>query len=449
MKKWDSAIRIAVMGMAVSLASIRTGWSEEVAFDVALGQPVVLAGQHQTGYLRVAMTGFSLESPEARPPVNLALVLDKSGSMGGEKMERLKEAALMAVDRLRPDDIVAVVAYDSTVQVVMPATRASDKEGIRGAIGRLAANDQTALFAGLCKGIQEVRKFFDDSRVNRIVLFSDGLANVGPSSPAELGELGVSVAREGVSVSTIGLGVDYNEDLMNRLAQSTDGNCFFADSPESLGLAFDREFGDAVSVVAKDVKVRIRCNEGIRPVRVLGRNGEIVGQDVLMDFQQVYSEQLKHVLLEVEYTAPAAGNILPVAKATIAYTNAVSGQQVTFVKTAAVTAVEDQTAVDAATNRDVMMWAVREIGTEQSRLATRLMDEGKRDEARQVLEANSAWYAGNAARLNSPVLEHDATLNQENLSNLDPSQWQTQRKVMRQQQHDVSYSNKLPPAETD
>jgi Ca-activated chloride channel family protein len=168
----------------------------QLTLRAEVGTPVVLSGGSRTAYLKVGLTGFELPDSKARAPVNLAIVLDRSSSMSGEKIQRAKEAAIMVVDRLRDDDIVAVISYDSVVEVLVPATRASEREHIRNKIRALDARGMTALFAGVSKGAQELRKFLSGDHVNRVILLSDGQANVGPASPNELGHLGMTLAKE-------------------------------------------------------------------------------------------------------------------------------------------------------------------------------------------------------------------------------------------------------------
>ncbi len=105
----------------------------------------------------------------------------------------------------------------------------------------------------MVKGSSEVRKFINRNRVNRVILISDGIANVGPSSPEALGNLGASLGKEGISVTTIGLEAEYNEDLMTKLAMYSDGNHAFAETPQDLARIFDHEFNDILSVIAQDV----------------------------------------------------------------------------------------------------------------------------------------------------------------------------------------------------
>ena len=133
-----SAYGLMLSGRVIGLDAPGEGYGSRIRQTAArLGEPVMLAGQKNKVYLKVGLTGFALEKPSARPAVNVAIVLDKSGSMSGQKLMRAKEAARMAVDRLSPDDIVSVISYDSTVKVVVPATKASDKPAIHAGIGKM------------------------------------------------------------------------------------------------------------------------------------------------------------------------------------------------------------------------------------------------------------------------------------------------------------------------
>lgn len=163
--------------------------------------------------------------------MNIALVIDKSGSMGGAKIAQAREAVNLAIDRLGPDDVLSIVAYDNSVHTLVPATKVSDKAALKARISKLGANGGTALFGGVSRGASEVRKFFDRDRVNRVILLSDGMANVGPKSPKEMASLGEKLGGEGITVTTFGIGSGYNEDLMTQLAQASDGNHAYVTKP--------------------------------------------------------------------------------------------------------------------------------------------------------------------------------------------------------------------------
>ena len=135
----QAAVLMALAGQAALLpASVR--------LDVRMSTPKVLSGARQKAYMRIALTGEDSDR-DRRAPVNVAIVLDRSGSMSGQKIEEAKRAAIMAISQLRDDDIVSVVTYESTVGVLVPATRLTDRESLFNAIRHIRAGGKTALFA--------------------------------------------------------------------------------------------------------------------------------------------------------------------------------------------------------------------------------------------------------------------------------------------------------------
>jgi Ca-activated chloride channel family protein len=412
---------------------------EQVKLKVAVSHPVLLAGQKQTAYLKVGLTGVPLAVAEKRAPINVALVLDRSGSMSGEKIRKAKEAAILAIHQLGPDDIVSVVAYNHSVTVLVPATKVSDKHTIYSAIDRLHAGGTTALFAGVSKGAHEVRKFLSEDRVNRVILLSDGLANVGPSSPRALEALGASLIKEGISVTTIGLGMGYNEDLMFRLAHASEGNHVFVESSAHLARIFTREFGDLLSVVANEVEVEITCAEGIRPVRVLGRAADINGQMVTSRLNQLYGKQEKYVLLEVEVDKMSADAKLQAAEVAVRYQDVASKKAGELSGSAMVAFSESAQVVKSHTNRDVMVAAVEQIGADNNVRAMLLRDQGKISEAREALISNERYLNDNADRWKSKKLRSYGKTQRDDLDNLDPGKWKKRRKVMREYQFEMMH----------
>jgi Ca-activated chloride channel family protein len=426
-----------IVGLAAMLMAGVWAPSAETAaeaVDVTLSRPLIVAGSAETLYLKVGLTVNADRG--YRAPVNVALVIDRSGSMQGEKLLRAKEAAAMAVNRLHPDDVVSVVAYDDTVRVLVPATRVADRRAVLAAIEALQPGGSTALFAGVSYGGAEVRKFLDRERVNRVVLLSDGLANVGPDTPAELGALGASLKKEGVAVSTIGLGLGYNEDLMSRLAGRSDGNHAFVEHPRDLARIFDLEFGDALSVTAQDVLVSIECSPGVRPVRVLGRDAEITGRVVTVPINQLYDEHEQYVLLELEAPQGAPGEARRLAGVRWSYQR--MGETVTTADgfTAVDAAYTADTRLAAASeNPDVMVAVVEQIATEQNRLAVDLRDQGRVDEAQLLLARNTAFVKDKAAQYDSEMLEQVALENEADAQQItDEEAWKVQRKIMKENQ---------------
>jgi len=411
--------------------------AEQVSIEAALGTPVMLAGQKQTTYLRVSLTGADLGDASKRAPVNVAFVLDKSGSMQGEKLMRAKDATRMAIEKLRDVDIVSVIAYDTTVQVLVPATKLTDKATVMNAIDSLTADKSTALFAGVSKGAAELHKFFDKTRVNRIILLSDGIANVGPSSPGELGDLGMSLGREGIAVTTIGLGLDYNEDLMTKLAMKSDGNHMFAENASDLDKVFAREFGDVLSVAAQNVKITVNCDPGVRPIRVLGREADISGQTVSVTMNQLYAKQAKYVIVEVEIPGGVKGSEMPVATAEVGYLNMASNASETLRRVATATFTDSPATVEANTRKDLMAEAIYQISVERNIMAMRLRDEGRIDEAKRAFTSNVQLLDDNYSKYGDARLKEYSFSNRRASIIDEGSNWGLERKKMREEQHEI------------
>lgn len=437
--------RVCFLLVAGWVASASAG---QVRLDVSLDTPTMLADKKQPAFVKVGLTGFKLDSAEKRAPVNIAIVLDKSGSMEGEKIAKAKDAAIAAIGRLGASDIVSVIAYDSTVKVIVPATKLSDKEWIVQQVRGINAGGSTALFAGVSKGAEELRKFLDKNRVNRVILLSDGLANVGPQSPSELGALGASLMKEGISVSTMGLGLDYNEDLMTKLARNSSGNHVFIQQADDLVKVFNHEFNDVLSVVAQEVAIDIRVAEGVRPVRILNVDAEINGQQVIAQLNQLYSEQEKYVMLEVEVPATQAGKSREVAEVRVSYSNMQT--KTTDRLTSAVSAnfSASLAEVEAKLNTAVCAAAVLQISNETNKRATELRDQGDIEGARKLLLGNSAYLGKNAEKLKDKILQMRCADNLDQAQNVSGPEWSKYRKVMREQQiaddSQQSYGNSKP-----
>ncbi len=433
------------MGKAIQMAAVAllgmmvcgTASAKQVRLNLATSAGVIPAGRVERAYLKVGLDGLDITEVSTRTPVNVALVLDKSGSMSGEKIHRAKEAAKMAVDRLGPDDIVTVVAYDNTVELLVPATKARDRALIKQQIDRLGASGGTALFAGVSVGAREVRKFLDSRRVSRVVLLSDGQANVGPSSPYELADLGASFIKEGISVTTIGLGTGYNEDLMAGLAEASDGNHAFAENAADLARIFNFEFGDLLSVVARDVRVEIQLSPGVRPIRVLGRKAKIHGRQVVARINQLYARQEKFLMLEVEVPAGAHGLTRDLASVTIAYNDTISNQRDSLSGLATVRYSSSMEEVLAGENDGVVVSSVALIANERNRAALTLRDRGKTREAEQLLEENVRFLDKKAEKHSSKKLKKLATDNRQDQKKISAPApvWNKQRKSMRARQN--------------
>lgn len=206
-----------------------------------------------------------------RPTLNLGFVIDRSGSMGDrKKIDYAREAVCYAIEQLSPRDRLSITIFDDQVQTLIPSTPANNKASFTRLVKQIQPGGSTALHAGWVQGGIQVSQFLT-AELNRVILLSDGLANVGETNPDEIATDVHGLAQRGVSTSTMGLGDDYNEDLLEAMARSGDGNYYYIASAKQLPIIFERELQGLAATIGKKVTI------GIEP------KGEVVVADVLND----------------------------------------------------------------------------------------------------------------------------------------------------------------------
>ena len=375
-------------GLLLSLAGLVQA-APLVKCQAQLDRGVLLAGPAQKTVIKIALDAPPVPRSDERAPVNLGLVLDRSGSMSGSKIAKAREAAIEALRRLGPADLFSLVAYDHQVKTLVPARHVDRNEEIEAQIRRIQPGGNTALFGAVSQGAAEVRKHSDAPYVHRVVLLSDGLANVGPSSPADLSRLGAALLKEGISVTTVGVGTDFNEDLMTQLAERSDGNHYFVESSQDLPRIFAAELGDVLSVVARKVIIEIDCPPGIKPLRIIGREGRIQGQKIEVRMNQLYGGQEKYALVEVEVPVSSPNQRLDLARIDCRYQNALTDNDESSTTVARTRFSQRPEEVRQAASKEVQKAVVEnEMAVTRDR-ALNLYNAGRKDEAARALREKS------------------------------------------------------------
>lgn len=202
------------------------------------------------------------EAAAVRPQLRLALVVDRSGSMSGPPLHEAMRCVRHIVERLQPQDEVAVALYDHEVQVPVPLQPAAQRLAILAALEGVESGGNTALADGWVAGAQQLGAGRDGA-VSRVLLLSDGQANVGPSEPADVSPLCVDAFRKGVSTTTVGLGNNFNEDLMMAMAIAGGGQAYYGQAAEDLFDSFDTELALLEALFLRGLRVKPVAAEGV------------------------------------------------------------------------------------------------------------------------------------------------------------------------------------------
>lgn len=207
------------------------------------------------------------ESP--RRNLNLSLVIDRSGSMGGAPLYHALKAADSVVEQLEPEDILSVVVYDDVVDTVVPPQPVTDKAALKNSIYAVSAGGLTNLSGGWLKGCEYVKKQLDPQKVNRVLLLTDGHANMGIKDPKILTATSGQKAEEGVITTTLGFAQSFNEDLLIGMARAANGNFYFIQSIDEASEVFSIELDSLRAVVAQNLNVTLEFADGVSLVNTL------------------------------------------------------------------------------------------------------------------------------------------------------------------------------------
>jgi Ca-activated chloride channel family protein len=253
--------------------------------------------------------------------MNLAIVIDRSGSMKGERIANALTAATGIVDRMRDGDSVTVVTFDTSAQIVVPPTTASisSRPSIEAAIRQIRLGGDTCISCGLEEAMHALeRTALGGDRVNRMILLSDGATNHGIKDVPGLRTLAARMRDRGCSISTIGVDVDFDEKVMAAIAVESNGRHHFAANAAALPAVFDQEFDSLLATVARDSELSIELAPGVEVEEVFDRTFRREGSRVVVPFGTFGAKQEKTVLMRLHVPADRDGQT-PVAELNLRY----------------------------------------------------------------------------------------------------------------------------------
>ncbi|MEO7502817.1 MAG: VWA domain-containing protein [Gemmatimonadaceae bacterium] len=274
----------------------------------------------RVGYLVRALLKFEGDAQEtdSKAPLNLSLVLDRSGSMSGEKLRYARNAAAFLVRRLRPEDVVSVVAYDDTVTTVAEPATGAQQAGLPAEIETIRTGGSTNLSGGWLRGRELVARNSVNGNaaapsdnvkpkpangarktINRVLLLTDGLANVGITDPNGLTGLCREAADAGVTTSTIGFGEDYDEELLRAMAEAGAGHSYYIENADQAPGVFEEEIEGLLSLAAQNIEVKIEPEASVELVNVHNNYPSHCGADgITVNLGDLYAREPKSLLIE-------------------------------------------------------------------------------------------------------------------------------------------------------
>jgi len=301
---FPGAAAIATKGDALPAGKTSTTFAGPAAHGVvSLSHSHVLAGTTTTVFADVRVAADASPRAAVRAPISLAVVLDTSGSMSGEKIEDAKRSVLRLLTDMRDDDEIALVRYDDSSELVQPLARVGAvRSALTARIRGLQANGGTNIPSGLAQGLHALDEAAR-ARVKRIVLVSDGLDD----TRARAEELARTSFGSGITVSSLGIGLDFDQSYMGSVAEAGHGNFAFVNDGASLATFLQRELVETSTTTVESARVHLELPEGMHFVSASGADAIVHGSDVELVLGSLFAGDQRRVVVELGTYAGSPG----------------------------------------------------------------------------------------------------------------------------------------------
>lgn len=272
--------------------------------DVLLDFEALPIDQTQKVHLMARFVSGAAPEDSVRRPLNLCLVIDRSGSMGGAKLDYTRQAAQFLVQNLSVRDTLSIVLYNDHVETLLLPEKVQRKDVINQKINGIKARGTTNLSSGWLEGCNLVAQNMDYEAVNRVILMSDGLANRGVTNSIKLVTMAQQKFAENISTTTMGLGNDFNEDLLMDMSTAGGGAFYFIESPEVAPLIFQEELQGLLSVVGQNLTITVHNSDHVSSVKQL--NAYPMQSDIHQTsfrLGDIYGNEVKALVIELDLKA--------------------------------------------------------------------------------------------------------------------------------------------------
>jgi Ca-activated chloride channel homolog len=391
----------------------------------------IAAGKANVLNVLVRMKGIEAPAKEERPPLDLAIVIDRSGSMRGDKVVSVKQAALELIDKLERTDRVTLVTYASDV-VVHDKRLPMDgpgREAIKEKIMGIRASGSTALGPALFEALDIIEKAErEDTDIAHVMLLSDGLANVGEQRPEVLGQRTSMAFGRGVSVSSLGVGLDYNEDLMTRIADQGGGRYHFIKDAQAIAGVLNDELRGLSSSVARAIVLTFEPANGVKLAKVFGYPTWEEDDETRIKVGTLSSGQTREILMRI--TVPAAdGPTVEVGNLFLKLRDVTQeGKKVKDEFSLAVAIGENEDDIKGSERKDVTIRLAEVESAEEVDKAARAVERGDYHAARNILSSSIGRMRKQAAATPSAKLDNQLMDMEESLGGVDGAEKSVEKK---------------------
>ena len=321
------AVPVAQPALAVAepketaTTSARTSAGDTLVVDARLGHTQLARSSNGETYLFAQVGAASEGTTMVTTPMNLALVIDRSGSMKGERIANAMNAAVFALERMRDGDTISVVAFDTAAQIIVAPTTvaAGTRSSIEAAIRSIRLGGDTCISCGLQEAMAQLsRSTLGAGRLDRMILLSDGVTNSGVRDMPGMRAIANRMHARGVTISTIGVDVDFDEKMMAAIANEANGRHYFVANASGLAGVFASEFDDLLASVASEAELTITLASGVEVVEVFDRSFRREGDKLVVPFGTFSGKQEKTILVKLRVPTDREGDA-PVADLKLAY----------------------------------------------------------------------------------------------------------------------------------
>ncbi|MBD2872554.1 vWA domain-containing protein [Paenibacillus arenilitoris] len=261
----------------------------------------------EKAFLLVELNGNGTARMASRSPMNISLVLDRSGSMEGAPLAFSKKACRFVTEQLKDHDLLSLVVFDNEVQTIIPPQKVVNKDGLKTKIEAISTGGSTNLSGGLLQGIQHVKQGKELGSVNRVILLSDGHANEGITDAARLHSIAKEFVRLGIGITAMGAGDGFDEELMEGIAEHGGGNFYFIAKPEEIPGIFSKELEGLLSVIVQNLHLTMKPSENVSIERIYGYQADPAEQGMQLILGDVFEGETKSILIELSFGSHLEG----------------------------------------------------------------------------------------------------------------------------------------------